>query len=87
MDDVDKELQKELDTEEKEMQELIEWELTTMDYTSLQDYFYEAKVEYYHNNPDGLKDMLKYKKECTDPSVDFYWDVEKKGEKLEEMNK
>jgi len=59
------------------IQDLAEWELSTMDYTSLEDYFYEAKVEYYHNNPDGLKDMLQYKKECTDPSVDFYWDVEK----------
>ena len=57
--------------------DLAEWELSTMDYTSLEDYFYEAKVEYYHNNPDGLKDMLQYKKECTDPSIDFYWDVEK----------
>jgi len=62
------------------IEDLVEWELNTMNYTSLQDYFYEAKVEYYLNNSDGLKDMLQYKKECTDPSVDFYWDVEKNVE-------
>ena len=60
--------------------DLVEWELVTMDATSLENYFYEAKVEYYHNNPDGLKDMLQYKKECIDPSIDFYWDVEKNVE-------
>jgi len=39
---------------EKEIQELVEWELTTMDYQSLQDYFYEEKVEYYIINPDSF---------------------------------
>jgi len=41
------------------IEDLVEWELNTMNYTSLQDYFYEAKVEYYLNNSDGLKDMLQ----------------------------
>ena len=59
------------------IQDLAEWELSTMDYTSLEDYFYEAKVEYYHNNPDGLKDMLQYKKELTDTEIVFQWDVQK----------
>jgi len=66
---------------EKEIQELVEWELTTMDYQSLQDYFYEEKVEYYIINPDSFSDMKAYMKECTDPSVAFYWDVEKKENK------
>ena len=57
---------------------LVEWELATMDYESLQEYYIDAKIEYYHNNPEGLQDMLEYKKECTDPDTVFYWDVEKK---------
>ena len=77
MEDVDKELREELDAEEKEIHDLVEWELSTMDYTSLQDYFYEAKMEFYTDHPDSYKDMQQYMKECTDPSVDFYWDVEK----------
>mgnify|MGYP006966871511 CR=1 FL=1 len=77
MEDVDKELREELDAEEKEIHDLVEWELSTMDYTSLQEYYVDAKIEYYHSNPEGLQDMLQYKKECTDPSIDFYWDVEK----------
>ena len=77
MDLIDEELKKELDKELKDMQDLVEWELSTMDYTSLQDYFYEAKMEFYTDHPDSYKDMQQYMKECTDPSVDFYWDVEK----------
>ena len=57
--------------------DLVEWELASMDFQSLQDYYYEAKVEYYHNNPDGLKDMLQYKKELTDTEIVFQWDVQK----------
>jgi hypothetical protein len=57
---------------------LAEWELTVMDYTSLQEYYVDAKIEYYKDNPKALGDMLEYMKESTDPSVDFYWDVEKK---------
>ena len=60
-----------------EIQELVEWELTTMDYTSLQDFFYKEQVEYYINNPEAYKDMQIYMKECTDPDIVFYWDVEK----------
>jgi len=66
---------------EKEIQELVEWELTTMDYQSLQDYFYEEKVEYYIINPDSFNDMKIYMKECIDPSIIFYHDVEKKESK------
>ena len=57
---------------------LAEWELVSMDYTSLQEYYIDAKIEYYHNNPEGLQDMLQYMKECTDPDTVFNWDVEKK---------
>ena len=53
-----------------------------MDYTSLQEYYVDAKIEYYHNNPEGLQDMLQYMKECTDPDTVFNWDVEKKDELL-----
>ena len=72
-----------IDGLEETIQNLVEWELSTMDYPSLEDYFYEAKIEYYHDNPDGLNDMLQYMKECTDPSIDFYWDVENKDKKVD----
>ena len=64
---------------EEAILDLAEWELTSMDYTSLQEYYIEAKIEYYHNNPEGFQDMLQYKKECTDPDTVFYWDVDKKN--------
>ena len=67
---------------EETILDLAEWELTSMDYTSLQEYYVDAKIEYYHNNPEGLQDMLQYKKECTDPDTVFYWDVEKKDTEI-----
>ena len=63
---------------EETILDLAEWELVSMDYTSLQEYYIDAKIEYYHNNPEGLQDMLQYMKECTDPDTVFNWDVEKK---------
>lgn len=45
------------------IEDLVEWELSAMDYEALQDYYFDAKKEYYYSNPDGLEDMLKYKQE------------------------
>jgi len=63
--------------EEEIIQDLAEWELSTMDYTSLQEFFVNNMMDYYRDNPKALNDMLQYKKECTDPDTVFYWDVEK----------
>lgn len=60
------------------VEELVEWELATMDYESLQEFWVNNMTDFYKDNPKALGDMLDYMKECTDPSVDFYWDVEKK---------
>jgi hypothetical protein len=57
---------------------LVEWELATMDYESLQEFWVNNMTDFYKDNPKALGDMLEYMKESTDPSVDFYWDVEKK---------
>jgi hypothetical protein len=57
---------------------LVEWELATMDYESLQEFWVNNMTDFYKDNPKALGDMLQYMKESTDPSVDFYWDVEKK---------
>ena len=56
---------------------LAEWELASMDYTSLQEFFVNNMMDYYRDNPKALNDMLEYQKECTDTDTVFYWDVEK----------
>ena len=57
---------------------LAEWELVSMDYTSLQEFFVNNMMDYYRDNPKALNDMLEYQKECTDTDTVFYWDVDKK---------
>jgi len=52
------------------IEDLVEWELGSMDYTSLQDYYITEKKKYYHLNPDGLKDMLNYRKEIDRTDVE-----------------
>ena len=49
-------------TKEEVIAELIEWELSEYDYEGLKEFFFNTQLEYYSNNPDGLKDMLQYKK-------------------------
>jgi hypothetical protein len=64
----------------EQIEYLVEWELDAMDYTSLQDYFYEAKIEYYHNNPNGLQDMLQYRKELMDTEIEYDLSSMNKGD-------
>jgi len=64
---------------DEEVEDLVGWELSTMDYASLQDFFYEEKRMFYLEHPDAFEDMKIYMQECIDPSVVFYHDVEKKG--------
>jgi hypothetical protein len=59
---------------------LVEWELATMDYESLQEFWVNNMTDFYKDNPKALGDMLEYMKECTDPDTVFYWDIEKKDE-------
>ena len=58
------------------IEDLIEWELSAMDYESLQDYYFEAKKEYYYSNPEGLEDMLGYKQEIQDAGIVLVLDEE-----------
>jgi hypothetical protein len=62
------------------LENLVEWELLTMDDTSLQEFFVNNMTNFYKDNPKALGDMLEYMKECTDPDTVFYWDIEKKDE-------
>ena len=48
------------------IQDLVEWELSNMDFTSLEDFFIEEKREYYLEYPDALENMLKYREEYKD---------------------
>ena len=61
---------------------LAEWELVSMDYTSLQEFFVNNMMDYYRDNPKALSDMLEYQKECTDTDTVFYWDIEKKDTEI-----
>jgi|TARA_B110000263_G_scaffold233153_1_gene229778 hypothetical protein len=45
------------------IEDLVEWELSSMDYKSLQDYYFEDKKEHYYDNPESLENMLKYREE------------------------
>ena len=58
-------------TKEEQIEELVEWELASMDYTSLQEYYFKKEYRMYMDNPKDLEDMLQYKKECTDPDTVF----------------
>jgi len=69
---------KRLEERDASIDDLVEWELASMDYTSLQEFFYNNMTDYYKDTPKSLDDMLQYKKECTDTDTVFYWDVEKK---------
>lgn len=51
------------------IEDLIEWELSSMDYKSLQDFFYEEKREYYFSYPDALENMLAYREEYKDTEI------------------
>ena len=48
------------------IEDLIEWELSNMDYKSLQEFFYEEKRQYYWDNPNTLELMLEYREEYKD---------------------
>ena len=61
---------------DEEVEDLVGWELSTMDYASLQDIFYEEKRMFYLEHPDAFEDMKIYMQECIDPSVVFYHDVD-----------
>ena len=51
------------------IEDLIEWELSSMDYKSLQDFFYEEKRQYYWDNPNILELMLEYREEYKDTEI------------------
>ena len=63
---------------DEEVEELVGWELSTMDYTSLQEFFVNNMTDYYRDNPKALNDMLDYKKGIEDTEVVLYWDTDKK---------
>jgi len=60
-----------LDAEEKELQDLIEWELASMTYSSLQEYYYTDMWDFYQDNPLELINMLAYKNKLKDTEIDL----------------
>ena len=51
------------------IEDLVEWELSSMDYKSLQDYFFDAKKEHYHNDSESLENMLQYRDEYKNTEI------------------
>ena len=47
----------------REVKELVEWELASMDYDSLQKFFVNNMTDFYINYKPALEDMLEHKKQ------------------------
>ena len=62
---------KKIMTEEelRETKELVEWELTSMNYSALQEFFVNTKTEFYLNYRPALEDMLEYKKQYENTEI------------------
>jgi len=56
-------------TNEETIKELVEWELTSMNYSALQEFFVNTKAEFYLNYRPALEDMLEYKKSIEDTEI------------------
>jgi hypothetical protein len=48
------------------IESLIEWELDSLGADELTEFFFNARVEQYKNNPKDLEDMLAYRKRYED---------------------
>jgi len=53
----------------RETKELVEWELTSMNYSALQEFFVNTKTEFYLNYRPALEDMLEYKKQYENTEI------------------
>ena len=51
------------------IEDLIEWELSSMDYESLQEFYVNNKRDFYLNYRPALEDMLEYRKEYADTEI------------------
>jgi len=62
---------KKIMTEEelRETKELVEWELTSMSYSALQEFFVNTKTEFYLNYRPALEDMLEYRKQYENTEI------------------
>ena len=67
MTDIDKLV--ELTLAEKEMEELVEWELSSMDYPALEDFFIGTMIDFYVANPKAFRDMKAYRDEYLDTEI------------------
>ena len=53
----------------KEMEELVEWELSSMDYPALEDFFIGTMTDFYVANPKAFKDMQAYRNEYIETEI------------------
>jgi len=65
------------------IEDLLEWELETMNKEELASRYFNTKREHYKNNLKDLEDMLEYRKEYEDTEIvlesgiDVSWDISK----------
>mgnify|MGYP003656867395 CR=1 FL=1 len=45
------------------IEDLVEWELGSMNMDALESYFLHSMKEFYKDNPEDLEDMLVYREE------------------------
>ena len=67
MTDIDKLV--ELTVAEKEMEELVEWELSSMDYPALEEFFIGTMIDFYVANPTAFKNMQAYRNEYIETEI------------------
>ena len=51
------------------IEDLVEWELSNMDYASLQEFFINNMTDFYKDDSHALELMLEYRKIYTDTEI------------------
>lgn len=52
-----------------DIEELVEWELLSMDYKALEEYFIQHRYDFYTKNLADFKDMQRYMNSYKDTEV------------------
>jgi hypothetical protein len=53
----------------EQIEKLVEWELDSMNYSALQEFFINNMIKFYTDNPKAYKDMLSSYNEYMDTEI------------------